>query len=294
MSTEKDLRKQKKIKVANDPSDPLNVTGTIAATPGPAQYVHNGVDTEVELDTATPANNRPLPVDLYDINGQRGTTSNKLQVNDASGLSKLNEIADLLDGDLPGELGNIVTAEQETRDAVIALNGDVGDTTDLAATTDTGTFSLIALFKRLLQKFTTQFPAALIGGRFDINIGSWFGSTAPTIGQKTMANSIPVVLPSDQVIAVDIDLGTTEAHGTVAVTTGSQLVVALNTNRKEIILFNDTNKRISVCPFTPALITEGIIIESKTSFILDTSDRALYVIGATGVSGNLIWQEINE
>jgi hypothetical protein len=32
---------------------------------------------------------------------------------------------------------------------------------DAAATTDTGTFSLIALFKRLLQKFTTQLPAAL-------------------------------------------------------------------------------------------------------------------------------------
>jgi hypothetical protein len=52
-----------------------------------------------------------------------------------------------------------------------------GAKADVAATTDTGTFSLIALFKRLLQKFTTQFPAAL--------------------GGTTAANSFPVTLASD-------------------------------------------------------------------------------------------------
>jgi hypothetical protein len=52
-----------------------------------------------------------------------------------------------------------------------------GAKADAAATTDTGTFSLIALFKRLLQKFTTQFPAAL--------------------GGTTAANSFPVTLASD-------------------------------------------------------------------------------------------------
>lgn len=45
---------------------------------------------------------------------------------------------------------------------------------------------------------TTQLPAALVGGRLDTNIGAWLGSTAPTVGQKTSANSIPVVLASDQ------------------------------------------------------------------------------------------------
>jgi hypothetical protein len=52
-----------------------------------------------------------------------------------------------------------------------------GAKADAAATTDTGTFSLIALFKRLLQKFTTQFPAAL--------------------GGTTAANSFPVTLSTD-------------------------------------------------------------------------------------------------
>jgi len=44
----------------------------------------------------------------------------------------------------------------------------------------------------------TQLPAALVGGRLDENIGAWLGSTAPTVGQKTMVNSLPVTIASDQ------------------------------------------------------------------------------------------------
>ena len=47
-----------------------------------------------------------------------------------------------------------------------------GATTDAAASSDAGTFSLIALFKRLLQKLTTQLPAALVSGRLDVSIGA--------------------------------------------------------------------------------------------------------------------------
>lgn len=43
----------------------------------------------------------------------------------------------------------------------IGVQGNRGDP---AATTDDGNFSRQSLFKRLLQKFTAQFPAALTGG----------------------------------------------------------------------------------------------------------------------------------
>jgi hypothetical protein len=49
---------------------------------------------------------------------------------------------------------------------------------------------------------TTQLPAALVGGRLDNNVGSWLGSTAPTVGQKTKVNSIPVVVASDQILPI--------------------------------------------------------------------------------------------
>lgn len=47
---------------------------------------------------------------------------------------------------------------------------------------------------------TGQLPAALVGGRLDTNLGAWLGSTAPTVGQKTMANSVPIVIASDQTV----------------------------------------------------------------------------------------------
>jgi len=30
------------------------------------------------------------------------------------------------------------------------------------------------------------------------HVGAWLGSTAPTVGSKTSANSVPVVIASDQ------------------------------------------------------------------------------------------------
>jgi len=53
---------------------------------------------------------------------------------------------------------------------------------------------------------TTQLPAALVGGRLDNNVGAWLGSTAPTVGQKTAANSVPVVVASDNGLALDATL----------------------------------------------------------------------------------------
>lgn len=45
---------------------------------------------------------------------------------------------------------------------------------------------------------SSQLPGALVGGRLDVNLGSWLGSTVPTVGQKTMAQSVPVTISSNQ------------------------------------------------------------------------------------------------
>jgi hypothetical protein len=65
-----------------------------------------------------------------------------------------------------------------------------GAKADAAAGSDAGTFTFMALFKRLLQKFTTQFPAAL--------------------GGTTAANSFAVTLASDGTYAT-LAGGVTEA-----------------------------------------------------------------------------------
>lgn len=82
--------------------------------------------------------------------------------------------------------------------AIGTTNTEVGATNEAAAGTDTAVSGLNGLIKRLLQRHTTQFPAALVSGRFDINNGAWLGSTAPSVGQKAMTSSIPVVIASDQ------------------------------------------------------------------------------------------------
>lgn len=54
----------------------------------------------------------------------------------------------------------------------------------------------------------TQLPAALVGGRLDENVGAWLGSTTPSVGQKTMAASLPVALASDQTTVATSDTAT--------------------------------------------------------------------------------------
>lgn len=43
-----------------------------------------------------------------------------------------------------------------------------------------------------------QLPAALVGGRLDVDVGAWLGSTAPTVGVKAMADSLPVAIATNQ------------------------------------------------------------------------------------------------
>lgn len=44
----------------------------------------------------------------------------------------------------------------------------------------------------------SRFAKVDASGRLEENIGAWFGSTAPTVGQKTKANSLPITIASDQ------------------------------------------------------------------------------------------------
>jgi hypothetical protein len=78
---------------------------------------------------------------------------------------------------------------------------EIGIVTETAPATDTASSGLNGRLQRIAQRLTSLIallPSALVGGRLDINNGAWLGSTAPTVGQKTMANSIPTVIASDQ------------------------------------------------------------------------------------------------
>jgi hypothetical protein len=63
-------------------SQQMSATGATLATITPSPIIYNldGVETEVNEDTVTPANNRPLPVKLMGVNGTLNLTANDLDI----------------------------------------------------------------------------------------------------------------------------------------------------------------------------------------------------------------------
>lgn len=146
-----------------------------------------------------------------------------------------------------------------------------------------------------LQIGTLQLPAALVGGRLDTNIGSWLGSTAPTVGQKTMANSIPVVLASDQTA-----IQTTQAKaGTSTVTnvTGAvvdTLVLAANSARLGATLYNNASKKMYLKLGTgPSATSFTLIIQRDGYYEVPFGyTGVLRAVWDAGVSGDVLVTEL--
>ena len=91
-------------------TDPLYICVNLPVEPS-ISFVKDGADTEVEIDTVTPANNEPLPTALYNDKGLQGTSTNPLNtairdaatgsrmIVDLNGAAKLGE-AIILAGDV--------------------------------------------------------------------------------------------------------------------------------------------------------------------------------------------------
>jgi hypothetical protein len=107
---------------------------------------------------------------------------------------------------------------------------------------------------------TPQLPAALVGGRLDENVGAWLGSTAPTVGQKTMANSVPVVIASDQ---------TTATVGTHANAWNNVAVGA-----------NGVSNSID-CQYTPHITVFGVTSGGSTISFQVSQDNSNFYTSAT-------------
>jgi hypothetical protein len=93
-------------------------------------------------------------------------------------------------------------------------------------------------------------PIITVNGHLSVNMGRWFGSLSPTVGQKTMASSIPVVIASNQTVIPVIG---TEVNG-VAIT-GTLLAIAgvdvLGNARRFLMAADGTAKaREDIIPMT--------------------------------------------
>lgn len=94
----------------------------------------------------------------------------------------------------------VIASNQSTLPVSHAASSQAdGHSASIGATSDADTANtVIGRLKQLVTKLAGGLPSALVGNRLDINNGAWLGSTAPTVGQKTAANSVPTVLASDQ------------------------------------------------------------------------------------------------
>lgn len=107
---------------------------------------------------------------------------------------------------------------------------------------------------------TPQLPAALVGGRLDENIGAWMGSTAPTVGQKTMANGLPVSIASDQSV---IPIGGVVSDGAAIGATKPVIVGGFDGTNAQILL-TDTQGRMVIAPSGAGTVYKGLAFGEVT------------------------------
>lgn len=161
----------------------LTVDGTVTANAGTGPWPVTDNDGSLTVDGTVSVSNFPAtqPISAAALPLPSGAATAALQtqpgvdigdvtINNAAGAAAVN----VQDG------GNSLTV-----DGTVTANAGAGP---WPVTDNSGSLTVDS----------PQLPSALVGSRLDTNAGAWMGSTAPTVGQKTMAASIPVVLASDQ------------------------------------------------------------------------------------------------
>ena len=127
----------------------------------------------------------PLPAGAATsaLQTQPGVDIGDVTINNGAGAAAVN----IQDG------GNSITVDGPLTDAELRASAVPISAAALPLPAGAATEATLAT-----RAAASQLPAALVGGRLDENVGAWLGSTAPTVGAKTSANSVPVVIASDQ------------------------------------------------------------------------------------------------
>lgn len=164
---------------------PLPVDGTVTANAGTGNFAStNAAGSQADGHSATV-----------------GATTDA--DTDSTVIGRLKKTVALLAGGLPAALGaggglKIDGSGTALPTSNAAASQADGHSASIGATTDASSASTVI---GQLKKLVSLLPTALVSGRLDNNIGAWLGATTPTVGQKTMAASIPVSMASDQTAA---------------------------------------------------------------------------------------------
>lgn len=168
-------------------------------------YDASGVAMAVQDGVALPANTRGfLSVGFdgtnarfvrIDSNGHQYVLSNQLPSSLVGGRLDV-----VVGAPLPAGTNNIGDVDVLTVPVPLSTTGGGTEAESLRVTIANNSTGLLSVDDNdgSLTIDTLQLPTSLVGGRLDTNIGSWFGATSPTVGQKAMSASLPVVVASDQ------------------------------------------------------------------------------------------------
>ena len=182
----------------------VNASGElqVVATQGPLIFTLDGADQEVIEDTITPANNAPLPVKLTGVTGDINITAGDLNVQ-TSHLGASFDSMRIGDGTETAAVNasnELQVRDDDANTALTSLDGkDFATQTTLATLLTEATFSA--------EDFSSETTLAAMSAKLPA-----------TLGQKTSALSLAVVLPSDQTLSIDTTGLATEAKQDDAIT----------------------------------------------------------------------------
>lgn len=184
-----------------DSDGAVEVNATL--TQAPIRFKKDGVDVEVNEDTITPANNVALPVKLTSTTGDINITAGDLNVHlSHAGVNydstRIGDGTNLLSITASGE------AEVSLMTALPAGTNNIGDVDVVSSVLPTGA-----------STEAKQDTANSLLTTIDVDTGNIATNSAAinnklpvNLGQKTMANSLAVVLASDQSV-IDVDVTST-------------------------------------------------------------------------------------
>lgn len=163
-----------------------------AGAAGPIQYVLDGVDTDVNEDTVTPANNRPLPVKLTGFTGDITVTAQQLNVaiSHVNDSVRLGDGTDLTNVTAAGELNVLATAQPGVDIGDVTINNAAGAA---AVNIQDGGNSIT------IDATSLPLPT---GAATEATLASIDAGIPAGLGAALIAASMPVNIASNQVVPV--------------------------------------------------------------------------------------------
>ncbi len=108
------------------------------------------------------------------------------------------------------------------------------------------------------------------------------GGSAITLGQKTMDNSLPVVLPSDQEFTfISTSLTSVGSFQTTVITAGTRIQLPTNTCKTITIKAKTTNTGLIYAGTSTTSSSVGFILSSGDAVSLDISNTNLLYIDSS-------------